>query len=105
MKHVTIAEKSLLIGDAAADMLVRYAALLAKTRSGDTIAIRAYGIDGEQVEATFLLNSGTTLLSESSRSELPEPDNAQQVEYMRERLEAFESTGADLATASGHPED
>jgi hypothetical protein len=86
VKHITISDKSFLIGDEATDLLVRYAALLGKIHSADSVRIRAIGIDGEAVEADFLLNSGTVLMAESSRSQLPEPDNADAIEYMRERI-------------------
>jgi hypothetical protein len=75
MKHVTTADKSLLIGDEAAEMLVSYAALLGQHNSADDVTLSAYGSDGDPVEVTFLLNSGTTLVIESSESEVPEPDN------------------------------
>lgn len=100
MKHLTMADKSLLVGDDAADLLVRYAALLAKMQSGDTVTLLAYGVDGAEVEAMFLLNSGTTLMSESTQSELPEPDNADQVAYLRDKIAAFESLSGDIETVT-----
>jgi hypothetical protein len=90
MKHVTMAEKSLLVGDEAADTLVRYAAHLARISSGDDVQLRALNIDGGEVTATFLLNSGTSLMAESTESVLPEPDNGPATAYMRKQLEAFE---------------
>lgn len=101
VKHITISEKSFLVGDEATDLLIRYAALLGKIHSADSVRIRAIGIDGEAVEADFLLNSGTVLMAESSRSQLPEPDNADAVEYMRERISAQE----DFALPEGMLED
>ncbi len=101
MRHVTIAEKSLLIGDDAATTLLRYAALVGKLNTSDVVDLRAYGADGELVEASFLLNSGTVMMVESSRSELPEPDNGEAVQYMTERLAFYSST--DLH-AMGHHE-
>ncbi|MCU1473003.1 hypothetical protein [Amnibacterium sp.] len=90
MKHVTIADKSLLIGDAVADVLVRYATLLGKMNSADNVIIRSIGIDGEEVEANYLLNSGTVMMTESTRSTLPEPDNADAQSYMEDRLQHYE---------------
>jgi hypothetical protein len=86
-----MADKSLLIGDEAADLLLRYAALLAQLRRGDSLSLRAFGADGDEVEVGFLLNSGTVLLIETATGNLPEPDNAEGIAYMRERLESFES--------------
>jgi hypothetical protein len=94
MKHVTMAEKSLLIGDDAADTLLRYAALIARLGSGDAVTLRAIGVDGEDVTVSFLLNSGTVILAESTFSNLPEPDNSEQIEYMKSRIAGFEGPGS-----------
>ncbi len=93
MKHVTMAGKSLLLGDEAADMLMRYAALVAKVGTGDAVTLRAIGVDGEEVTATFLLNAGTVMLVESTFSNLLEPDNGDSVAYMHGRIAQFESPG------------
>jgi hypothetical protein len=93
MKHVTMADKSLLMGDEAADTLVKYAAMVAQIGGGDAVTLRALGMDGEDVSVSFLLNSGTVMLSESTFSNLPEPDNSEPVAYMRSRIGAFESPG------------
>jgi hypothetical protein len=76
VEHVTIAGKSLLVGDEVADALIRRAALLGKVRSADSVVVRAVGRDGEEVEANFLLDPGTVMIVESTASELPDPDNA-----------------------------
>jgi hypothetical protein len=94
MKHLTMADKSLLIGDEAADTLMAYAALVATKDTGQTVVLQAIGFDGVEVAVTFLLNSGTVLLVESSESTLPEPDNEDQVVWMRERLRAFDAPDA-----------
>ncbi|HEY8319490.1 MAG TPA: hypothetical protein VIG76_11720 [Amnibacterium sp.] len=91
MKHVTMAEKSFLVGDDVADLLIRYAALLGKVGSADSVSIRSLGIDGELVEALFLLNSGTVLMAESTHSKLPEPDNSDAIQYMRDQIEKYDS--------------
>lgn len=84
-----MADKSLLIGDEAADLLLEYAALLAQIGRGDSVRIRAIGVDGDEVTVGFLLNSGTVLLVETSTSTLPEPDNAGVARYMRQRLDSY----------------
>ncbi len=94
MKHITMADKSLLIGDDAADTLVEYAAFIARMSSGDSVTLHALGADGELVTATFLLNSGTVMITESTFSNLPEPENAREVAYMRSRLEAYDGSEA-----------
>jgi len=73
-------------GDAAADALVQYAAALAKAGDADSVKLRIVSPDGNEVEAHFLLDSGAPLMAESTNSNLPEPDNAEVVEYMQRRI-------------------
>jgi hypothetical protein len=89
-----MADKSLLIGDEAGDLLLEYAALLAQIGRGDSVRLRAIGADGDEVVAGFLLNSGTVMLIETSSSTLPEPDNSESVDYMRKRLDSYNSIDA-----------
>jgi len=92
-----MADKSLLVGDEAANLLMKYAALLAQINRGDALDIRALGVDGAEVEVTFLLNSGTVLLAETSASVLPEPDNGPAVQYMRAQLDSYGNDGGSSA--------
>lgn len=59
MKHVMYANKSLLMGDEAADLLAEYAAALAEYGHADNVVLRAVGADGTEVDATFVLNSSS----------------------------------------------
>lgn len=86
MKHITYAEKSLLLGDATADLLLEYAAALGSDGTSDSISIRAISSDGDEVDATFLIGEGAPLMSETTTSTLPEPDNTAAEEHMRERI-------------------
>jgi hypothetical protein len=83
MKHITYAEKSLLVGDAAASALIEYAAVLASHGRGDSVTLRALSSDGDEVDATFLLTAGAPLMAETSTTRLPEPDNADAVARMQ----------------------
>jgi hypothetical protein len=85
MKHITYADKSLLVGDAAAEAITEYAAALASHGSADTVTLSAYGADGDDVEATLVLDAGTVLMAESTHSSIPEPDNAAAVQDMRSK--------------------
>ncbi|MGC5172255.1 hypothetical protein ACLQ2Q_16580 [Microbacterium sp. DT81.1] len=91
MKHITYAQKSLLVGDAAADALVEYAVALAKNASADTVTLKAFGVDGADVEATFVLDAGTIVMAETTKSSIPEPDDSEAVEYMREQTRLLTS--------------
>jgi len=89
MKHVTFGEKSLLVGDAAADTLLEYARLVADNQRADTVALRCISPDGNTVEASFLLNTNTLLMVESTNSEVEPPDNAEAVAEMQQRIDAL----------------
>lgn len=86
MQHLTVESKDLLIGDEAADVLTRYAALVAERGLGDRVRLHAISDDGDDVVATIVLSGGTTFLTESTHNNLPEPDNAEAITYMRERI-------------------
>jgi hypothetical protein len=94
MKHLTMGEKSLLVGDEVADLLIEYAAVLATNSRGDSVKLHAVDGDGDEVIATFLLNQGITLMAETTNSSLPEPDNSETVAYLRERIERLTSPPA-----------
>jgi hypothetical protein len=87
MKHVTYADKSVLTGDDMADILVKYAAVLAETGHADTVSLEAVGADGDSVTTTFVIGTGTNLMVETTNSSLPEPDNAQGVQEITGRIE------------------
>jgi hypothetical protein len=87
MKHVTYADKSLLIGDAAADLLVQYAAALGSAGQSDSVSVHAISSDGDEVDAMFLLGEGAPLMNETTTSTLPELENSAVETYMRERME------------------
>src|ERR1700709_602410 len=86
MKHITYSDKSVLVGDEAADALLEYAALLGRKTSADTVQLAIIGPDGNEGVATFLLNSGAVIMAESTNSALPEPDNSEALAYMKERI-------------------
>lgn len=86
MKHLTYLDRSVLVDDEAADLMVRYAVALANTGHADSVALRGFGADGDEVTLTFVLNTGTELMSEVTHTAMTEPDNREAVEYMRQKL-------------------
>lgn len=86
MKHVTYAEKSLLIGDEAAELLMSYATVLGRNNSTDSVTLRAVTMDGNETDATFLLNPSTIMMIESTNGTGNEPDNETVVEYLRQGI-------------------
>jgi hypothetical protein len=96
MKHITFSDKSLLSGDEAVATMMEYAVLLADRGRADSIDLRAYNSDGQEVVATFLLDAGTPLMAETANSSMPEPDNDDAISLMRERIARLESPRAAL---------
>lgn len=111
MKHVTYSDKSLLVGDEVADLLMEYAAQLGRMGQTDTVTIRAIGADGNEVSASFLLNPSSILMVESASTTATEPENGLAEEYLQGRInglrESFEvppslaSEGAEGSEGSG----
>lgn len=89
MKHVMYGEKSLLMDDVAADTVLEYARVLGAEGGADTVTLRAVSPDGNTVDASFLLNSNTVLMVESTNSELNAPENTDAVAEMQERIDAI----------------
>jgi hypothetical protein len=86
VKHVTFADKSLLVDDETADVLLEYAAVLARDGDADNVTIHAFSDDGQEVEATMLLDAGAPLMAETTHTSLPGPDNREVLTYMREQV-------------------
>lgn len=89
MKHVTFADKSLLMGDDAADTLLEYARLIADTQHADSVTLRSISTDGNTVDASFLLNSNTVLVTESTNSDVEPPDNEAAVRDLQDRIDSI----------------
>lgn len=89
MKHILFANKTVLVGDAAADALVAYGVALAANNAADNVEYTCIGADGGIVQVSFLLNAGSALVAESTPSNLPEPNNHAEVARIRERTAAL----------------
>lgn len=92
MKHITYADKSLLVGDEVADLALQYGAALADSGRADTIDLNSIGADGDAVIATLLLDAGSNLMAESTHSDLVEPDNSETESYIRQRLDVLHAS-------------
>ena len=104
MKHLTYADKSLLIDDATADALLEYAALLARAGDADSVSVSAYSADGQTVEATLLLDAGAPIMIETTHSTMSEPDNEPAQAYLQEQI-ALRSAPPSIASEDRHPTD
>jgi hypothetical protein len=89
MKHVSYADKSLFMGDEAADTLLEYARLVADSDRADTVTLRSVSPDGNTVDASFLLDASTILMVETTNSEMQPPDNTDAVQEMKDRIDAI----------------
>lgn len=89
MKHMTFADKSFLLGDETAVAVLEYAAALAHHHDADDVELETISSDGDEVRATLLLGGGAPLMAESAHTELPEPDNADALAYMKRRIDAL----------------
>ena len=87
--HLTMGEKTLLIGDDVSGLLLKYAALLGKTGGADAISLHAISGDGDEASADLLLDGGTVLMSETVHSSLPEPEHTDLEQHVGERLAAI----------------
>jgi hypothetical protein len=87
MKHVTVAEKSLLMGDDVADCLLEYSRLLGQDSQVDAVTVRGIGPDGNTVDVSILLNAATMLVIESTNTTVEAPGNDEAVRYMQERID------------------
>lgn len=86
MKHITYGDKTVFLNDDAADILLEYASVLADKGRADTVELQAMGPDGNEVTVTFLLDSGATLMSESTNASITLPENREGIRYMREKV-------------------
>ncbi|MDH2443384.1 hypothetical protein QDR37_05440 [Amnibacterium sp. CER49] len=92
MQRLTVAQRSFLVGNGVAALVLEYAALLGRIRGSDIVRLAALDEDQEaRVSIALLLNAGTQLLAEDA-GDGPEPDNGSAERYLRGRLDAY--TGA-----------
>ena len=79
---MTFGKKSFLLGNEAADAVLKYAALLAQNHTADTVTLNAISSDGDEVRVTMLLDMGAPIMSETTHNSQPEPENSVAVSYM-----------------------
>ena len=91
MKHLTVEGKTLIVGDAVADALTEYAAVIARTQSGDTVDVHAITDTGDETVATIVFTSATSIIAETVSSTRREPGNEKATAYLRERIDSVMS--------------
>jgi hypothetical protein len=86
MQEVTYVDESIRVGDEVADVLLDYATVLADEGRSDHVTLQVITRDGSMRQAKILLNGGSNLLSKDADDTRDEPDNAEAIAYMRERM-------------------
>jgi hypothetical protein len=85
MKRVRYGDEAVMIGDEFGELLLEYAAALARNNTAEPLHFNAVNSEG-QVSASFLLGPASQLTVLETRSDLPEPDNSEAEAVMRGRL-------------------
>jgi hypothetical protein len=91
MKLINYGDTDWLIGDDAADLLLEYSVLLAKTGSADSVDMAVLSADGEAQEVSMLIGPATMMTARPVPSDLDEPDNAEPIADVRGRIDAIVS--------------
>lgn len=84
---MTYAEKTLLVGDEMADVMMEWSAALATDGAAEALVVAAISGDGDDVVATFQIGVGSPVMVETSTTTLAEPDNAGVVTRLRALLD------------------
>jgi len=95
MKELIFAGRPVLVGDAAADAVVDYSAVLVRAASADTIELRALDASGARIEVYYVLGSAGTVMAQTVESAEPEPDNAEAVTYMNAAIHRLDPNPVD----------
>jgi hypothetical protein len=86
MKHISFANKSLLVGDDLAYVLLDYWALLAERADADIVEVRVLNTEGIVSSETVPLEAAVPLRVEPASLPFCEPDNADALAYLRRRI-------------------
>jgi len=102
VKAITYAEKSWFVGDGAADAVIEYAVLLARTNSADSVALAAISTEGDERQLTLVIGPATMLTSEPVETLRTEPDNDDAIARIRERIRIIKSPPITLPASERH---
>lgn len=83
MKELIFAGRPVLVGDAAADAVVDYTAVLMRASSADAVELRALDQNGRSIEVYYVLGGAAPVMAQTVDSSHAEPDNVEAVRYMR----------------------
>lgn len=86
MKHISFANKSMLVGDELAYVLLEYWALLVECGEADLVEVRVLDSDGTVSSETVTLEAAVPMRIRSASLPFGEPDNADALAYLRRRI-------------------
>ncbi len=89
MKRIHYASGSLLTGDTIADVLVRYAATLAKNEAAAEVQAPALSVNGTVRPVLLLLGPASQMLAEDEQSEHPDVEDAEFVAECEKQIAAM----------------
>ena len=85
MRRVTYVDETLMVGDEFGELIVQFAAALAKNHTAEPLQFTGLNDEGE-VAASFLLGPASQLVVLETHSLLSPPDNSDAEQYMRSRI-------------------
>jgi len=91
MKLINYGDTDWLIGDDAADLLLEYSVLMAKGATADSLDVEVLTTEGARESVKLLIGPATMMTARPISSELEEPDNAETIADVRERINLIES--------------
>jgi hypothetical protein len=101
VKQLAFDGSSFLIDDETANLLMDYAAVLVQHNTGDAVDVHALSLNGDDVDVKFVISTGVPLMAESSKIDLPVPENIEAIAYMTAAIDRL--THRPVAVATDEP--
>ncbi len=86
MKQLRYLEQIWLVGDATADVLLDFAAALARAGSAEHIVLEVLDINGMPERVEFLIGPATMMTAEPAHEEFADPNNQEIEKLMRGKV-------------------
>lgn len=94
MKVVIYAGGEFMTSDAIADALMDYSAALAEGHDAATIELPIVAEDGDPGRAVFLVGPASQIVAKTVTTDLPEPEDAAEVEHLRAMTRSLRPTAS-----------
>jgi hypothetical protein len=86
VRRITYVNTWVLTGDEFGELLLDYAAALAKAGLSEPLRFAGIGSQGDDEHISFIVGPASQIVVESVRSQREAPENLEQVAYMRTRI-------------------